>query len=177
MSVCWMGTRGERGRPKANGAFGFWRALSRYSHYNKGIGRSKPNLCGHANHGVHHQLLQNHLGVADVHADAMVMLNGSHTVDDLMIKLWKRGYVLDDESDSIVQQTQRGTRVALISGGKSSNLLMTKIVGKTVKKTLGKGISDDPPWYCVYCSQNLQLVSLMAMDQFIRLSLRRSSRR
>lgn len=74
MSVCWMGTRGKRERPKANGAFGFWRALSRYSRYNKGIGRSKPNLCRHANHGVHHQLLQNYLGVADVHADAMVML-------------------------------------------------------------------------------------------------------
>lgn len=141
------------------------------------MGKSKPNLCRDANDGVHHQLLQNHLGVAEVHANAMVVLDGSYTVDDLMITLWTRGYVLDDERDSVVQQTQRRTRIALIPRGKSSNLMLTKIVEKTVKKTLGKGISEDPPWYCVYCSQNLQLVSLMAMDQFIRLSLRRSSRR
>ena len=115
------------------------------------MGESKPNLCRDA--------------------------NDSYTVDDLMITLWTRGYVLDDERDSVVQQTQRRARIALIPRGKSSNLIMTKIVEKTVKKTLGKGISEDPPWYCVYCSQNLQLVSLMAMDQFIRLSLRRSSRR
>ena len=59
------------------------------------MGESKPNLCRDANDGVHHQLLQNHLGVAEVHANAMV--------DDLMITLWKRGYVLDDERDAVVQ--------------------------------------------------------------------------
>lgn len=52
----------------------------------KGKRKEKPNLSGDANHCIDHELLENHLGVSNVHANTVVVLNGRYTADDLRLK-------------------------------------------------------------------------------------------